>query len=159
MMVGRTVQVRMFTVKHGRDKRGRFAKRNRYGRKPGTPNQTTVDVRALRERIVQSWDRCDGEALLERIAKTDPLAYVRLIVTLLPHDERPTVTDSMRIIVNTKLQLMFGERVMQLAGDGRVKPATILQALESMPDDIEAADDDDRAVLPERRGEDTESRV
>ncbi len=80
----------MITVsKNGRDKAGRFAKGNRYGSKPGTPNRTTVDVRALRERIVASWDRCGGDKLLARIAKADPVAYVKLIASLLPREDSP----------------------------------------------------------------------
>ena len=59
---------------NGRDRSGRFVFGNRIGkgRKHDSENKTTADIRALRERIVASWDRCGGDKLLARIAKRTP---------------------------------------------------------------------------------------
>lgn len=74
--------------KSGRSRGGKFVKGHGGGpgRPPGSPNQTTVDLRILRKRMAASWDRVGGDKLFDKIAKADPIAYVRFIIALLPND-------------------------------------------------------------------------
>lgn len=70
---------------NGRDARGRFIKgyAGGPGRRPG-PNKTTCDLRELRNRVVRAWDRNDGDAILDQIAKDRPVAFVKLVLSVLP---------------------------------------------------------------------------
>lgn len=70
---------------NGRDAKGRFVPgwAGGPGRRPG-PNKTTIDLRELRNRVVRAWDRNDGDAILDGIAKADPVAFVKLVLSVLP---------------------------------------------------------------------------
>ena len=71
---------------NGRDGSGRFTKGNRLarGRPRGTPNQSTVDMRRIRAEVADSWGRVDGYSKLEQLAEDDFVAYLRIVVKLLP---------------------------------------------------------------------------
>ncbi len=72
-----------------RDADGRFAKGGAPspGRPKGVPNRATVDGRMLRARIFESWDRVNGDRILDELARTDPKAYIKLVVKLIPRDD------------------------------------------------------------------------
>lgn len=72
--------------KNGRTRRGRFAKGNRCGRTAGVLNKTTIDIRVLRQRILDSWDAVGGDKILARLAKRDPRSYLKLVASLLPRE-------------------------------------------------------------------------
>lgn len=118
---------------NGRDRSGRFVFGNRIGkgRKHDSENKTTADIRALRERIVASWDRCGGDKLLARIAKQRPLDYVRLLVGLLP---REGVSPAKPFIVadptlHSPGALSFISYLEGMAGGGEVQPHHVEEAL------------------------------
>ena len=56
------------------------------GRPRGSRNAATLDVRRLKQRIMDSWDRVGADALLDEYAKSDFAGYLRLVVGLLPRD-------------------------------------------------------------------------
>lgn len=68
---------------NGRDDKGRFVKGN-AGRPKGAICQSTIDGRILRQRLIESWDEVDGDEILRKIAKESPVAYCRLILSVLP---------------------------------------------------------------------------
>ena len=55
------------------------------GRKKGTPNRTTADVKAA---LVQAFDRLGGVDFLATWAKDNPAEFLRLWVKLLPTEVR-----------------------------------------------------------------------
>ena len=71
-----------------RDKQGRLLKGHPglrgAGRPPRALNGTTVDLREVRARIVGSWRRVNGDALLDTLARDNPEGYVRIVCSLLP---------------------------------------------------------------------------
>ncbi len=69
-----------------RDDAGKFAPGTKPGpgRPPGRPNKTTADLRVIRHRIAESWDRVGGDRLLDKLALDRPLEYLRLVFSLLP---------------------------------------------------------------------------
>ena len=69
-----------------RDEDGRFVQgcSGGPGRPRGRQNKTTVDGRILRARILASFDRNDGDRLLDELAQANPLAYLKLISHYLP---------------------------------------------------------------------------
>lgn len=72
-----------------RDGRGRFnGRRPGPGRPRGCSNHKTLRALELRQRIVDSWDRVNGDRLLDQLAKADPAEYLKLVCKLLPA-ERP----------------------------------------------------------------------
>jgi hypothetical protein len=77
---------------------GRFAAGTASGpgRKPGTPNATTVDLRMLRERIAASWNRVGGDGLLDQLAQTDPARYLELVCRVLPRDHHVELSEPPR---------------------------------------------------------------
>ena len=70
----------------GRDGGGRLTKGNKLacGRPRGTPNQTSVDMQRIRAEVAASWDRVDGQSKLVQLAEDDFVAYLRIVVKLLP---------------------------------------------------------------------------
>lgn len=70
---------------------GQFAKGNSGG--PGRPkglrNRTTLDARELRRRLIDSWDRVDGDAKLAELAESDFPTYLRTIANQLPKQDDP----------------------------------------------------------------------
>ena len=56
---------------------------NPAGRKPGTPNKTTS---AMREAILEAFDRAGGADYLERLAEDDPRTFVALLAKLVPRE-------------------------------------------------------------------------
>lgn len=56
------------------------------GRPTGSPNKTTGDLRTLKRRILESWDRVGGDELLDEWAKANFGEYVKLIAKLVPSD-------------------------------------------------------------------------
>ena len=48
--------------------------------------KVTVEIRELRERILNSWDAVDGDKLLKALAARQPALYARLILSCLPKD-------------------------------------------------------------------------
>lgn len=86
-----------------RSERGRFAKGTPPGpgRRKGTPNGTTVDLRTIRDKIAASWGRVGGDALLDQLARDEPAKYLGLVFGVLPRavelrDDHATA----RIVVN-----------------------------------------------------------
>ena len=69
-----------------RDDAGKFAPGTKPGpgRPLGMPNKTTADLRVIRQRIAESWDRVGGDGLLDKLALDRPLEYLRLVFSLLP---------------------------------------------------------------------------
>lgn len=58
------------------------AKRKKVaGRKPGTPNKTT---KALKDAIMNAFEKVGGEDYLVRLAKDDPRTFVALLGKVLP---------------------------------------------------------------------------
>jgi hypothetical protein len=51
------------------------------GRKPGTPNKITADIR---QAIMNALDRAGGEDYLLRLAQTDPRVFVTLLAKTVP---------------------------------------------------------------------------
>ena len=56
---------------------------NPAGKKPGTPNKTTS---AMREAILEAFDRAGGADYLERLAADDPRTFVALLAKLVPRE-------------------------------------------------------------------------
>jgi len=75
------------------------------GRPKGLPNKTTCDLRDVRRAIADSWGRCDGPKLLDKLAKDDPLSYLKLVIAVLPKaiDDDPAVPDMKIVIVRESL--------------------------------------------------------
>jgi len=51
------------------------------GRKPGTPNKITADIR---QAIMSALDRAGGEDYLLNLARTDPRVFVTLLAKTVP---------------------------------------------------------------------------
>jgi hypothetical protein len=51
------------------------------GRKPGTPNKITADIR---QAIMNALDRAGGEDYLLNLAQTDPRVFVTLLAKTVP---------------------------------------------------------------------------
>lgn len=86
-----------------RSERGRFAKGTPPGpgRRKGTPNRTSADLRVIRDAFGASWVRVNGDAILDQIARDDPARYVELVCKVLPRavelrDDKATA----QIVVN-----------------------------------------------------------
>ncbi len=56
---------------------------NPAGRKPGTPNRTTS---AMREAILEAFERAGGADYLEGLAEDDPRTFVTLLAKLVPRE-------------------------------------------------------------------------
>ena len=71
-----------------RDKAGRFVNGHApvrgSGRPSGRMSGTSIDLREVRARIVDSWRTVDGDALLAQLAEDDPKGYIQVVVSLLP---------------------------------------------------------------------------
>ncbi|NOT02908.1 MAG: hypothetical protein HOP29_20090 [Phycisphaerales bacterium] len=52
------------------------------GRPMGVPNKAAF----IRDAILDSWTAIDGAALLQRLARDDPRAYLRVVTSVLPKD-------------------------------------------------------------------------
>ncbi|NOT01041.1 MAG: hypothetical protein HOP29_10475 [Phycisphaerales bacterium] len=52
------------------------------GRPVGAPNKAAF----IRDAILDSWTAVDGAALLQRLARDDPRAYLRVVTSVLPKD-------------------------------------------------------------------------
>jgi hypothetical protein len=73
---------------HGRDPSGRFASHpNNTGRSAGTPNRSTTDARIVRDQILQAFNKCDGKAILQRLAMTKPVEFMKIVVSVLPKED------------------------------------------------------------------------
>lgn len=84
-----------------RDQYGRFnGRKPGPGRPKGCRNHKTLTALELRQRIVESWSRVDGDKLLDRLAKTDPAEYLRLVVKMLPAEKQVTHLAQQRIVFN-----------------------------------------------------------
>ncbi len=65
------------------------------GRVRGTPNRTTA---AMRDALVQAFERAGGVEYLVRVADEDPRTFCMLLAKLLPSEIRAEVTSSDEII-------------------------------------------------------------
>ncbi len=99
-----------------RDTGGRFQRGAKPG--PGRPkgcrNYKTLQAIELRQRIVDSWDRVNGDRLLDQLAKSDPAEYLRLVFKLLPapgvqspQNTQPTI----RIVSGIDLDAVLGSNL------------------------------------------------
>ena len=64
------------------------------GRRKGTPNQTTVDSKKVKEAILATWDSINGPKLLAAWAKENFGEYLRILVKLLPRDDTDKLVSS-----------------------------------------------------------------
>ncbi len=54
------------------------------GRPKGAENTSTIDARQLRRRILDCWNRIDGDKLLDEYARDNFGEFLRIVVRLLP---------------------------------------------------------------------------
>jgi len=120
---------------------GRFAKGCKAGpgRKPGTKNAATGDLRAIKAEFVDSWTRCHGAEILDSLAKLDPNRWLALIAGLLPKD---VVSDMSITQLADPLNMNapgaepdpvrdeFYEQLQTLADGGPITSATVMAQLE-----------------------------
>lgn len=122
-----------------KDGRGKFAKGNSGGGRPkGIANETTLDLREIRRRIVNSWLTVDGDHLLEDIAREQPLDYLKLIVALMP---KPTDGEAIRpilIVVRSDAGMAFAETLQQQAQRlPALESPHIVEALRTVTPDLD----------------------
>jgi hypothetical protein len=65
------------------------------GRKPGTPNKSTQEVKA---KILAALDMVGGEKYLAQVARTHPAAFIALVGKVLPMQVRADITDFTYVI-------------------------------------------------------------
>lgn len=72
----------------GRSPTGQFSPGNPGGpgRTPGSENKGTIDARKLRCRLLESWDRIEGDKLLDAFARENFGDYLKIVVKLLPKE-------------------------------------------------------------------------
>jgi hypothetical protein len=63
------------------------------GRKPGTPNKITADIR---QAIMNALDRAGGEDYLLNLAQTDPRVFVTLLAKTVPTNVIADVSATVR---------------------------------------------------------------
>ena len=95
--------------------RGRFTKGTAPGpgRRKGTPNRTTVDLRIIRDEIAESWRRGNGPKLLDQLARDDYPRYLELVCKVLPRavelrDEKAAPRIVVNMIAETQRPPMLG---------------------------------------------------
>ncbi|NOT00226.1 MAG: hypothetical protein HOP29_06320 [Phycisphaerales bacterium] len=103
-----------------RDGNGRFAagRKPGPGRPAGSADAATTDTRAIRRAIVASWDRANGPAILDKLAADNPLAYLRLVATILPR-EANVKADADADQNGTPTIHQIGEAVAKVCGNWR----------------------------------------
>jgi hypothetical protein len=77
---------------------------NRLGR-PRKADHHPVDMRRIRTAILKSWDRVNGDALLDRLAEQDPLNYLRLVLAVVPPDP-DDLQESQGLTINKAVVLL-----------------------------------------------------
>lgn len=124
-----------------RGAKGRFAKGCKAGpgRKPGTKNAVTGDLRAIKVEFVESWTRCHGPKILDAMAKLNPERWLHLIAGLLPKE---TIAD---VVVEQRAELPgmdapgsepderrdeFYEQLQSLAAGGPITSEVVMRQLE-----------------------------
>ena len=109
------------------------------GRPPGRENRSTVDLRLLKRQFFETFAEVNeqgepaGLSALRTLRDTDPKGYLRLIVSLLPTDEKllaelspaeryPHMITTTTAEVLAKLEARRDEPYDPLCGRGRVVP-------------------------------------
>ncbi len=74
---------------HGRDSSGRFQPGcpGGPGRPKGSENRASIDARCLRRRILDCWNRIDGDRLLDAYARENFGEFLKIVVKLLPPEK------------------------------------------------------------------------
>ncbi|NOT01043.1 MAG: hypothetical protein HOP29_10485 [Phycisphaerales bacterium] len=127
-----------------RDGNGRFVAgcRPGPGRPAGTADAVVTDTRAVRRAIVASWDRVNGPAILDRLANDNPLAYLRLVASILPR-EANAKGDAEAHHSGTATIHRIGEEVGSVCGNWRERlnyAALPLDGVRARPATIPLAD-------------------
>jgi len=84
------------------------------GRPKGKPNNSTIDARTLRSRIVGSWERVNGDEKLDQLAERDFTAYLRAVAGLIPRNDPPLESQELLKQVETVLE-EYGQEVCSRA--------------------------------------------
>jgi len=131
-----------------RNPRGRFSAGNRAGRGriAGSENKTTTDFRKIKEQLAGSYDRVDGDAIFDRLAREQPAVWCSLIVKCLPKEADLHVdqVDPLNMYAPGQepdaVKDEFYCQLVELAGDGpitsdvcRFRQTTLAQLLVSQP--------------------------
>lgn len=69
------------------------------GRQAGTPNKTTA---ALKEAIMNAFDRAGGETYLQRVADEDPRTFCTLLGKVLPAEIKAEHSGDLQLNVTIK---------------------------------------------------------
>ena len=110
----------MATVKENREypraSQGQFKTGNPGGpgRPKGSMNRSTLGASELRRRVIESWDRVDGDDKLDALAEDDFTTYFRIIAPLLPKQDPPQSYHEWRERVAKMLAEYFGAREHRL---------------------------------------------
>ena len=86
-------------------------------------------AREIKRRILTSWDRVEGDKILERVAKEDPLAYLRLILTLLTDRKTDVTVIMQRTIGDTDAASGFLDSCRRAARHGPLTRDIIIEHL------------------------------
>lgn len=124
----------------GRDEHGRFRPGcTGTGRPKGALSKGTIDLREIRNRIVQSWGFVNGDKLLRELAVEKPEAYLKLVASLLPKPIDGDLTGTQIIIVvRSDAGMAFARQLQETA---RQLPALeapqVIEALRATPVDLD----------------------
>ncbi len=114
----------------GRNPRGRFAKGNQAsrGRRTGSVNKTSLDFRRIKELFAGSYERVDGAAIFDRLAREQPAVWCGLVVKCMPREVISDVSisspfDAKMVAlenagVDVSYQRSFLQECQELAGEG-----------------------------------------
>ena len=84
----------------------------------------------VREQILAAWDRNDGDHILDELARRDPKAFVKLIISCLPRSEHESAA-----AVNSGVSLRMVISVLEGRARGRAELIDVQQAVDRvLPD-------------------------
>ena len=65
------------------------------GRRPGSPNKTTA---AVRDALIEAFERAGGVDFLVGLAETDPATFARLLARLIPNEVAAKVEGAREVV-------------------------------------------------------------
>ncbi len=122
----------------GRLSNGRYipglAKLAGAGRPKGSLNKTTIDLREIRDSIVGTWNKAKGNEKLLALAKSDFLAYAKLVLPLMPrateiHADVPFI--GLNPLLHADAAVGFLAALERIAESGKLSQIAVLEALDA----------------------------
>jgi len=105
----------------GRNTSGQFVKGIQLYDVP-TPGPRITAAMRVRNAIIESFHRIDSDALLERVANEDPVAYLNVVLKALPKEQKLQAVAIFANAFATSRQSRFVESVNELAQRRGVVP-------------------------------------